>query len=128
MVTCPVCKKKFEEWKIKAHMSLSRQYCLEHKKFWNEHYKEGGISWEGDGSEALSTYTTKVHKWLFANYGVPKDCENPECIFENRKVIWTLLKEHKLQKNRENFIRLCRPCAYRYWSGKDINFEDIDKN
>lgn len=52
-----------------------------------------------------------VHYWLRQNFGLPSQCD--KCGKE-KKCDWALIKGKKYERNRENFIKLCRRCHFRY--------------
>jgi len=56
----------------------------------------------------------QAHYWLRRNYGSPKICEAEDCLGISKTFDWALKKGKKQEKNRDNYIRLCRQCHMRY--------------
>ena len=57
---------------------------------------------------------TQVHRWLDANFGKQRVCENKECKGKGNWFDWALKKNCKYERRKENFLRLCRSCHRRY--------------
>jgi hypothetical protein len=49
-----------------------------------------------------------VHRWLVVNFGKPRKCE--KCGRTNKKSYDWACKDHKYQRKREDFMRLCTSC------------------
>lgn len=55
-----------------------------------------------------------VHDWLTVHYGNIKECEGKDCKGKSRWYDWALKKGKKYERNRGNFLRLCRSCHRKY--------------
>lgn len=63
-----------------------------------------------------------IHKWLTKSYGSPKICDN--CDTEDAKRYeWALLKGKSYERNRDNFIRMCKKCHNNY-DGNSIELQN----
>lgn len=57
---------------------------------------------------------SQVHRWMDKHYGRPQVCEMENC---SRKCIWfdwALKTGKKYERDKDNFLRLCRSCHRRY--------------
>jgi hypothetical protein len=54
-----------------------------------------------------------AHNWLDNTFGRPKKCEKCGTEDNKRTYDWAS-KDHKYQKNREDYLRLCRSCHRKY--------------
>lgn len=54
-----------------------------------------------------------VHKWMEANWGKPKRCDECGTTDENKFYDWAN-KDHTYRRVREDFRRLCRSCHRKY--------------
>ena len=57
---------------------------------------------------------TAVHGWLRNKYGSANRCENPLCPGDSTQYQWAKIHGMDYAKERDNFIRLCRPCHEKY--------------
>lgn len=55
-----------------------------------------------------------IHQWLRYHYGRATHCEGKECIGKSKKYEWALAKGKEYERNRENFIMLCKSCHVLY--------------
>ena len=55
-----------------------------------------------------------IHTWLRSNFGKASCCENKECTKIYKKFEYALIKGKKYEKNRDNFMQLCRSCHKKY--------------
>lgn len=81
-------------------------------------------AWAASRKEIL-TYAG-IHAWVRRNWGNPTICE---ICFKNeickRKAHWAN-KDHKYSRNREDWMRVCRPCHAKYdQENNGINFTRI---
>lgn len=53
---------------------------------------------------------TKVHKWLYKEYGKAFQCDNSNCLKKSTKFEWAKLKDKAYEQKRENFAQLCKSC------------------
>lgn len=65
----------------------------------------------------------KIHYWLRKNYGKANKCENKDCLGKSTRFEWALLKKHKYDFKRDNFLMLCKSCHTKY----DFTKNTIDK-
>ena len=80
---------------------------------------EKGSNWQGDNVGYVG-----IHTWLSKTYGKPDRCENPDCVYPRQgakkwlekpyKIEWALIKGIKIERKRENFMRLCTSCHRKY--------------
>lgn len=56
----------------------------------------------------------QVHKWLQKEYGKATVCVNPDCPGKSQTYDWALLHGLTYEKNRNNFVTLCRSCHKYY--------------
>ena len=56
----------------------------------------------------------EIHRWLRKNYGNANKCESAFCGDACKIYEWALLKHKKYDKNRENFVQLCKRCHCNY--------------
>lgn len=55
-----------------------------------------------------------IHKWLFYKFGSANKCENSTCSKKSTHYEWSLLKNKRHAKKRENYHQLCRSCHWKY--------------
>lgn len=55
-----------------------------------------------------------IHRWLYSHYGRPKVCEDKNCKGKSRWFDWAVKRGMPYERNRDNFLRLCRSCHRRY--------------
>jgi hypothetical protein len=60
-----------------------------------------------------------IHHWLKKNFGKADMCENVEC--ENKSINFSWAKKHNrnYEKERANFLKLCRVCHAKYDTTED---------
>ncbi|MEK7140291.1 MAG: hypothetical protein AAB815_00745 [Patescibacteria group bacterium] len=51
-----------------------------------------------------------IHSWLKRNYGKANKCESKKCSRKSNIFNWCLINGKSYEKNRDNFIMLCKPC------------------
>lgn len=70
----------------------------------NKHYewKEKGLGYWG------------VHHWLRKTFGKANKCEGERCRNNSSNYQWAKLKNKGYERNRDNFIMLCRSCHSLY--------------
>ena len=51
-----------------------------------------------------------IHHWLNKTYGKATLCENKDCLKKANRFEWALRKGFKYERNRDNFIMMCRSC------------------
>lgn len=55
-----------------------------------------------------------THYWLRTNFGKASICESVACENKSKIYDWALIKGKFYERNRSNFIQLCRKCHIRY--------------
>lgn len=80
---------------------------------------EKGSNWKGDNVGYIG-----IHNWLKKNFGKPDRCDNKDCVYPRmgaKKMLlkpcwyeWALIRGKKMERKRENFVRLCVACHRRY--------------
>jgi len=70
---------------------------------------ENHPSWKGNNV----TYRM-IHMWLVAKFGKANTCENVDCSGKSETFEWALVKGCSYERQRENFIRLCKSCHTSY--------------
>lgn len=70
----------------------------------------------GENSPAYKKVVSKsqVHRWMEIHYGKPKICEMKGCEGKSIWFDWAKKTGMEYERNRENFLRLCRKCHRRY--------------
>jgi hypothetical protein len=109
---CEICKKPYEKpkrlgishWKKRRFCSKECQY-----EDWSRRKNEQCYAWKG---ENVLVYTK--HQWLYKNYGKADRCDNPKCEHRSNKFEWALKKGFKYEKKRENYMKLCKVCHFKY--------------
>ena len=86
-------------------------------KYWSSIKGEGHPRW------AKNPVYSTIHAWLVNIYGKASKCENIVCDEVCKIYDWALLKNKDYERNRENFIMLCRSCHLRY----DLNMKRRNK-
>lgn len=67
---------------------------------------EKNYNWKGDGVGYFG-----LHSWLKRNFKKPKSCEL--CGQEKKRIEWANISK-KYQRNRNDFMALCKPCHIKY--------------
>lgn len=57
---------------------------------------------------------TRIHRWLYRNYGKATLCEANDCRHNSNRFEWALVRGKKYGLERCNFIQLCSACHKRY--------------
>ena len=73
--------------------------------------------------DILEPEYARIHRWLKNNFGIAIKCDNNLCEGKSINFQWALVKGKKYEKNRENFIQLCKSCHSKY----DITEETFAK-
>lgn len=55
-----------------------------------------------------------VHIWLNYHFGKANCCSNKMCENKSNNYQWALIKGRQYEKNKDNFIMLCRSCHAKY--------------
>lgn len=97
---CKICKKEHDK----------KAFCSQ-KCYWKSLC---GIRGENAPNWKNVVGKSQVHKWLVVHFGNPKVCEGLECTKKATWFDWALKTGKQYERNRENFIRLCRSCHRRY--------------
>ncbi len=88
--------------------------CQEHKSsnlfHKNPRRKNGLNRWCANCVNEVSS----IHSWIGSRYGNPKKCEGEDCRGVSQIFEWCLIGGMEYERNRDNFIRLCRSCHRRY--------------
>lgn len=53
---------------------------------------------------------TAIHQWLRAKYGKANKCVMKDCNGKSKKYDWALINGKKYERNKDNFLFLCRSC------------------
>ena len=75
---------------------------------------------EKHGKVSASEYTN-IHAWLRKNFGSAKECEGDQCKGKSLTFEWALKRGEKYEKNRDNFLRLCKSCHCIYDQNPDTS-------
>lgn len=117
---CKICKKivniKFRCWFKKRKFCSHQCYSV-----WRSQTIRGKKhpSWIISNVYKNST----IHMWLRRTFGKAIKCENFECKKKSKNFQWSLKKQKKYIKQRNNFWMLCRSCHAKY----DIKPDTIEK-
>jgi RecJ-like exonuclease len=65
----------------------------------------------------------RIHYWIRKNYGKANKCESKNCTGITKDYGWALLKGKEYERNRDNFMMLCKSCHTKY----DFTDETIKK-
>ena len=115
---CLICKRKikcslseYSRRKVCSRKCLSEYYILNSKKFLEGKMPKGEQSphWKGDNIGFVA-----LHQWLQRTYGKASECENANCPKISKRFNWSLLRNKKYERKRENFWQLCVSCHRRY--------------
>lgn len=87
-----------------------RKFCSQ-RCYWKS---MAGIKGEDAPNYRKVVGKSQVHKWLDVNYGKPFRCENKKCEHRSIWFDWALKTGKQYERNRDNFLRLCRSCHRRY--------------
>lgn len=71
---------------------------------------------------------SSIHRWLDYYFGTPRVCDNPFGDCRAKKGCWydwAVVKGKKYEKERGNFMRLCRSCHRRYDLTEDKKQEAV---
>lgn len=52
----------------------------------------------------------RIHYWLLRSFGKSDKCEGEQCSGKSKTYTWALKPNKRYEKERENFIQLCRSC------------------
>lgn len=100
-VNCKECDKEFftyDAWLRRGRGKFCSRFCAR-KNTWK--------------FEAGPSYWT-IHQWLAKNFGKANMCEGEQCNGKSKVYDWALKKGKDYEKNRDNFINLCRSCHKKY--------------
>lgn len=101
-LNCQKCGKIFYTYKAWLRKPNRGKYCSRActgKSQWK--FENGPSYWS-------------VHGWILKNFGKADFCQNPQCLKVSKTYDWALLKGKDYEKNKDNFISLCRSCHKKY--------------
>jgi hypothetical protein len=70
---------------------------------------------------------SQVHRWMEVHYGKPQICEMEGCEGKSVWFDWAKKEGMEYERNRDNFLRLCRTCHRRYDLTPKLKLQ-IEKN
>src|SRR3990167_6620724 len=88
----------------------SHKFCSQ-RCYWKS---LGGIKGENAPNYKKIVGKSQVHKWLDTHYGKTKVCEGVKCKGKSSVYDWALKTGFAYERNRDNFLRLCRSCHRKY--------------
>jgi hypothetical protein len=71
--------------------------------------KGNNFGWKGDKIGYHG-----IHAWLRREFGKANKCENINCEHKSKRFNYALLREHKMERKKENFWMLCQSCHEKY--------------
>ena len=105
---CKTCGNRLAVYKSKTGLCFK---CFRKRQIGKNHWL-----WKGNGVGSVA-----LHSWVVRNLGKPDTCELCGKVGLNKHKIHWANKDHKYQRNLDDWLRLCSSCHKKYDYGNHLS-------